>query len=85
MEQLEFFTVPSPCVGVCTVDDKGLCQGSMRKREERFNWLSFTPAEQRNIIKLCKQRYYRKRLAQRQQIPIKSIDEDPLPPQGSLF
>ncbi len=41
----------------------------MRKREERFNWLSFTPAEQRNIIKLCKQRYYRKRLAQRQQIP----------------
>ena len=85
MEQLEFFTVPSPCVGVCTVDDKGFCQGCMRKREERFNWLSFTPAEQRNIIKLCKQRYYRKRLAQRQRIPIKQIDEDPLPPQGSLF
>ncbi|HCE3569692.1 TPA: DUF1289 domain-containing protein, partial [Vibrio parahaemolyticus] len=23
MEQLEFFTVPSPCVGVCTSDEKG--------------------------------------------------------------
>ncbi|MFA0085773.1 Fe-S protein [Vibrio sp. 10N.286.49.C2] len=60
MEQLEFFNVPSPCVGVCTVDGKGYCQGCMRKREERFNWLSFTPAQQLHIIKLCRQRYRRK-------------------------
>ncbi|OEF27280.1 DUF1289 domain-containing protein [Vibrio rumoiensis] len=85
MEQLEFFSVPSPCVGVCTVDNKGYCQGCMRKREERFNWLAFTPAQQRHIIKLCKQRYYRKRLAQRGEIPIQQIEEDELPPQGSLF
>jgi len=32
----------------------------MRKREERFNWLSMTPAEQRHVIKLCRQRYRRK-------------------------
>ncbi|CAM3618720.1 DUF1289 domain-containing protein [Vibrio aquimaris] len=62
MEQLELFSVPSPCVGVCTMDDKGYCKGCMRKREERFNWLSFSPAEQLHIIKLCRQRY-RRRLA----------------------
>ncbi|GLT15923.1 DUF1289 domain-containing protein [Vibrio algivorus] len=86
MEQLEFFSVPSPCVGVCTVDEKGYCQGCMRKREERFNWLNFTPAQQRHIIKLCKQRYYRKRLAQRNVIPVTQVDnEEDLPPQGNLF
>ena len=39
MEQLEFFSIQSPCVGVCSVDEKGYCKGCMRKREERFNWL----------------------------------------------
>ncbi|ENN9904306.1 DUF1289 domain-containing protein, partial [Vibrio parahaemolyticus] len=52
MEQLEFFTVPSPCVGVCTSDEKGYCKGCMRKREERFNWLNLTPAQQLHVIKL---------------------------------
>ncbi|RBW66598.1 DUF1289 domain-containing protein [Vibrionales bacterium C3R12] len=62
MEQLEFFTVPNPCVGVCTVDPKGYCQGCMRKRSERFEWLSMTPAQQLNVIRLCRQRYQRKKL-----------------------
>ncbi|EGQ9133745.1 DUF1289 domain-containing protein [Vibrio alginolyticus] len=62
MEQLEFFTVPSPCVGVCTSDEKGYCKGCMRKREERFNWLNLTPAQQLHVIKLCRQRYRRKML-----------------------
>ncbi|WP_456297221.1 DUF1289 domain-containing protein [Vibrio sp. AK197] len=60
MQQLEFFSVPSPCVGVCTVDEKGYCQGCMRKREERFGWLDMTPDQQRHVIKLCQQRYKRK-------------------------
>lgn len=60
LEQLEFFVVPSPCVGVCTVDEKGYCKGCMRKREERFNWLTMTPAQQLHVIKLCRQRYLRK-------------------------
>lgn len=60
MEQLEFFNVPSPCIGVCTVDERGYCKGCMRKREERFNWLSMTPAQQLHVIKLCRQRYLRK-------------------------
>lgn len=60
MEQLEFFNVPSPCVGVCSVDEKGYCKGCMRKREERFGWLDMTPAQQLHVIKLCRQRYRRK-------------------------
>ncbi len=60
MEQLEFFTVVSPCVGICSTDEKGYCTGCMRKREERFNWHKYTPAEQLNVIKLCRQRYRRK-------------------------
>jgi predicted Fe-S protein YdhL (DUF1289 family) len=44
----------------------------MRKREERFNWLSYTSAQQLHIIKLCKQRYYRKMKKERLQ---QSIEE----------
>lgn len=82
MEQLEFFTVPSPCVGVCTVDEKGYCQGCMRKRDERFNWLTLSPAQQRHVIKLCKQRYRRK-VSQSQLQPEKTNQSDS--PQQELF
>ncbi|MFV0574528.1 MAG: DUF1289 domain-containing protein [Vibrio sp.] len=85
MEQLEFFSVPSPCVGVCSVDEKGYCKGCMRNREERFNWLQFSPTQQRDIIRLCKQRYYRKRLAMRNQTIHIQPDEETVPAQGSLF
>ncbi|MDC0612105.1 DUF1289 domain-containing protein [Vibrio sp.] len=64
MEQLEFFDVPSPCVRVCTVDEKGYCQGCMRNRQERFNWLNMTTEEKLNVIKLCQRRYRRKRMEQ---------------------
>ena len=82
MEQLEFFVVPSPCVGVCTVDEKGYCKGCMRKREERFNWLTFTPSEQLHIIKLCRQRYRRKILGAKVE---QQADPDPQSPQQDLF
>ncbi|WP_049536186.1 DUF1289 domain-containing protein [Vibrio harveyi] len=82
MEQLEFFTVPSPCVGVCTSDEKGYCKGCMRKREERFNWLSFTPAQQLHVIKLCRQRYRRKVLAGKGKA---ELPQDDSSPQQALF
>ncbi|MFN1618448.1 DUF1289 domain-containing protein [Vibrio rotiferianus] len=82
MEQLEFFTVPSPCVGVCTSDEKGYCKGCMRKREERFNWLSFTPAQQLHVIKLCRQRYRRKVLAGKGK---KEVPRNDASPQQDLF
>jgi predicted Fe-S protein YdhL (DUF1289 family) len=82
LEQLEFFVVPSPCVGVCTVDEKGYCRGCMRKRDERFNWLNMTPAQQLHIIKLCRQRYLRKIKRDQANVAEQKIDDSP---QQDLF
>ncbi|WP_154115657.1 DUF1289 domain-containing protein [Vibrio cincinnatiensis] len=82
MEQLEFFPIPSPCVGICVTDDKGYCQGCMRKRDERFTWLEMTPAQQLHVIRLCRQRYQRKkRINKTENLPNTEVDE----PQNELF
>ncbi len=85
MEQLEFFQVPSPCVGVCSSDDKGYCNGCMRKRDERFNWMSMTPAEQLHVIKLCRQRYRRKIMKQNNLVGLPVEEEGSTSPQRDLF
>ncbi|MGR5244335.1 DUF1289 domain-containing protein [Vibrio sp. PNB23_22_6] len=82
MEQLEFFSIPSPCVGVCSSDEKGYCHGCMRNRDERFNWLSLTSAQQLHVIKLCRQRYRRKLLAGKTK-PV--LPEETSSPQQDLF
>lgn len=84
MEQLEFFNVPSPCVRVCTVDERGYCQGCMRNRQERFDWLNMTPAQQLHVIKLCRQRYRRKMMNQNKKEQTLSQMNDQSP-QQSLF
>ncbi|RTZ21394.1 DUF1289 domain-containing protein [Vibrio penaeicida] len=84
MEQLEFFNVPSPCVRVCTVDERGYCQGCMRNRQERFDWLNMTPAQQLHVIKLCRQRYRRKMMNQNKKEQTLSQMDDQSP-QQSLF
>ncbi len=66
-EQLELFPIPNPCIGRCQTDNKGYCVGCFRSRDERFNWLKSTPAQQREIIRLCKQRKYRRLLAAQKQ------------------
>jgi predicted Fe-S protein YdhL (DUF1289 family) len=58
--QLDFFDVPSPCIGVCQNDDKGYCQGCMRNREERFNWNNYGNDEKQKVIKRCLLRKKRK-------------------------
>ncbi len=58
--QLEFFDVPSPCVGMCQADDKGHCLGCMRTRDERLNWSSFNNDDKQKVIKRCLQRKKRK-------------------------
>ncbi|WP_122056233.1 DUF1289 domain-containing protein [Vibrio sp. Evd11] len=85
MEQLEFFQVPSPCVGVCSSDGKGYCHGCMRKREERFNWMSMTSAEQLHVIKLCRQRYRRKIMKQNNLVGKPEEEEGNTSPQRDLF
>ncbi|REL25930.1 DUF1289 domain-containing protein [Thalassotalea euphylliae] len=58
--QLEFFDVPSPCVGVCQSDDKGHCKGCFRTREERQQWISLSSDDKQKVIKRCVQRKKRK-------------------------
>ncbi|WP_149027440.1 DUF1289 domain-containing protein [Shewanella psychrophila] len=63
MEQLEFFEIPSPCIGVCQTDARGYCKGCLRSRDERFNWLEFSDTKKTDVIRLCKQRIRRRKLA----------------------
>lgn len=58
--QLEFFDIPSPCVGICQTDEKGLCLGCMRNRDERTQWISFSADDKQKVIKRCQQRKKRK-------------------------
>jgi predicted Fe-S protein YdhL (DUF1289 family) len=59
--QLEFFDVPSPCVGICQSDEKGHCLGCMRSRSERLEWKTFNNDEKQKVIKRCIQRKKRKK------------------------
>jgi len=54
--QLEFFDVPSPCVGICQSNDKGQCLGCFRTRVERQTWTSVDSDEKQKIIKRAIQR-----------------------------
>lgn len=44
-EQLEFFAIPSLCLGVFKVDKRGYCLGCFRSRAERFEWNSLTDSQ----------------------------------------
>ncbi|WP_394131282.1 DUF1289 domain-containing protein [Shewanella maritima] len=63
MEQLSFFNVPSPCVGICQTDARGYCLGCFRSRDERFGWMNLTDGQKHNVIRLCKQRKRRRQYA----------------------
>lgn len=54
--QLEFFDVPSPCIGICQLNDKGQCLGCYRSRIERQTWTSLNSDEKQKVIKRCIQR-----------------------------
>lgn len=56
MEQLEFFSIPSPCIGVCQANSKGYCKGCLRSREERLYWLKLTDTQKQNVLRLCRLR-----------------------------
>ena len=79
-EQLELFPIPSPCIGYCETDNKGSCLGCFRSREERFQWLKYSPAQQREIIRLCRQRKYRRFLAAQKQTATPETETSPTLP-----
>lgn len=55
-DQLELFSLPNPCIGVCESNRKGYCKGCLRSREERFNWHQKSLQEQRIILTKLAQR-----------------------------
>jgi len=59
--QLEFFDVPSPCVGVCQSNAKGYCLGCMRTRNERQDWTNLDNDNKQKVIKRCIQRKKRQK------------------------
>lgn len=46
----------SPCVGICEIDDDGLCLGCKRTDEEIFKWLTYNEEERIEKLKEMKQR-----------------------------
>lgn len=54
--QLEFFSIPSPCVGVCESGPRGYCKGCFRSREERLYWLQIDDSTRRTIVNACQRR-----------------------------
>ena len=56
MQQLEFFAIPSPCIGICQSGPRGYCKGCFRSREERLHWLQVDDQTKRIIVKACNRR-----------------------------
>lgn len=63
MEQLEFFSIPSPCIGICRADEKGYCLGCFRSREERLYWLKMSDGQKQTVLRLCRIRRRKKAAA----------------------
>lgn len=79
--QLEFFDVPSPCIGICQSDDKGQCRGCFRTRDERQNWIKLTSDDKQKVVKRCIQRKKRKDA----KVKIKEVEDVVENPQASLL
>ena len=79
--QLEFFAVPSPCIGVCQSGPRGFCRGCFRSRDERLYWLKVDDATRRKIVAAC----YRRKLAYLRRQRQVEEPEGPLPVQQDLF
>ncbi len=56
MQQIEFFDIPSPCIGVCQSGPRGYCLGCFRSREERQHWNAVDDNTKRIIVKACNRR-----------------------------
>ncbi|MBU2979385.1 DUF1289 domain-containing protein [Alteromonas sp. C1M14] len=80
--QMEFFAVPSPCIGVCQSGPKGYCVGCYRSRDERLYWLKVDDAAKRTIIRACQRR---KQAALRQRSSTEDDETKQGPQQQVLF
>lgn len=45
-----FRAVQSPCIGVCTLDQDGLCDGCLRSGAEIAGWLAMDDAQREHMM-----------------------------------
>ena len=85
IDQGELFDIPNPCIGICTVNNKGYCKGCLRNRKECQHWYEFSPFQKQLIINLCDKRR-QKILAGRTAALIEEPEaEYEVSPQAELF
>ena len=53
MQQLEFFDITSPCIGVCQSGKNGYCLGCFRSRDERLHWVNLDVEVKSKIVRAC--------------------------------
>lgn len=85
MSQLEFFDIPSPCIGVCEVNNRGYCKGCLRSRDERLYWLQLSNTQKREVVRLCQQRKARIERARAAALEAQDEPAEQSQEQGSLF
>lgn len=83
MQQLEFFDIPSPCVGVCEANSKGYCKGCLRSRQERQIWNQLNNIDKKNVLRLCAMRRHKIIAQQRAQQALSTAQDSTM--QGDLF
>lgn len=42
--------VQSPCIGVCTINGEGLCDGCLRTVDEIMRWLAMDDAQREHLM-----------------------------------
>ena len=47
----------SPCISVCVLDEKDICQGCYRSAAEITDWFTASPGEKRGILKNARERH----------------------------
>ncbi len=75
-QQVEIFSIESPCIGVCQANNKGYCQGCFRSRDERFYWNELNDADKRRVITQCALRKKRVLAAKRRTNSTKPLDTE---------
>lgn len=52
---------PSPCIGVCKIDDEGFCMGCVRTIDEIRNWSIMLPEQRNNTLQKIEERKNKKK------------------------
>lgn len=46
----------SPCINVCSLDERGYCRGCYRTRDEIAGWIRMSAERQWAVIRACDER-----------------------------